>query len=257
MLDAATASAVHTAVVDATILDATAAAAIHVAVVDATGANPSVVMTDATMSVAIVTAVETIAHSESATTRYVAVSHTPVASVVPAATTVHVPAVTTTIGDIEVRTSEVEVAAVRIAGIDAEVPVATVPVQGTIEVAGGAVCAILPIEQNVAQIHITALPVQSVQVVVVVDAHQIVEVDFVCSLILVFCKIQLIRHLVREEKSLFTCLFVTHGVGRYCHGQQCCQGKDKLFHNRYIFSDTFLFTLQRNNKNTTCQKDFP
>jgi hypothetical protein len=95
--------------------------------------------------------------------------------------------VAATIGNVEVGTSEVEIGAMRIACIDTEVPVATIPVERTVEVAGGAVCTILPVEQNIAQIHITALPVQSIQVVVVVDTHQIVEVDFVCSLILIFC----------------------------------------------------------------------
>ena len=40
----------------------------------------------------------------------------------------HVPSMTATIGGIEYRTSEEEIVAMRIAGIDAEVPVTGIPV---------------------------------------------------------------------------------------------------------------------------------
>lgn len=57
-------------------------------------------------------------------------------AVVIAAIAVDMPGMSATIADIEGRRSEVEVVTVRITGVDAEVPVASFPVEGTIEIAG-------------------------------------------------------------------------------------------------------------------------
>ena len=56
--------------------------------------------------------------------------------VIIAASAVHVPGMTATIGGIEVRASKIEVVAPRVAGIDAEMPEAGIPVERTVEVAG-------------------------------------------------------------------------------------------------------------------------
>lgn len=123
------------------------------------------------------------------------------------------PAVTSAVHGVEAWCTEIEVVTVWIAGIHTEVPIACVPVEWTIEITGVAVHAILPIEQNVTQVQVAALPVEAVQVVIVVDAHQVVEVDFVCSLILVIGEVELVCHLVRQEQGLPTRLVVTHGLG--------------------------------------------
>ena len=123
------------------------------------------------------------------------------------------PAVTSAVHGVEAWCTEIEVVTVWIAGIHTEVPIACVPVEWTIEITGVAVHAILPVEQNVTQVQVAAFPVEAVQVVVVVDAHQVVEVNFVCGLILVIGEVEFVCHLVRQEKGLPTCLVVTHGVG--------------------------------------------
>ena len=123
------------------------------------------------------------------------------------------PAVTSAVHGVEAWCTEIEVVTVWIAGIHTEVPIACVPVEWTIEITGVAVHAVLPVEQNITQIQVAALPVEAVQVVIVVDAHQVVEVDFVCSLILVIGEVELVCHLVRQEQSLPTRLVVTHGLG--------------------------------------------
>ena len=53
---------------------------------------------------------------------------------------------TSTVRNVEVRATEVEVVAARIAGVDAEVPVTCVPVERTVEVSGIDICSILPVE---------------------------------------------------------------------------------------------------------------
>lgn len=123
------------------------------------------------------------------------------------------PAVASAVHGVEAWCTEIEVVTVWIAGVHTEVPIACVPVKWTIEITGIAVHAILPIKQNVTQVQVASLPIEAVQVVVVVDAHQVVEVNFVCSLILVIGEVEFVCHLVRQEKSLPTRLVVTHGVG--------------------------------------------
>lgn len=123
------------------------------------------------------------------------------------------PAVTSAVHGVEVRCTEIEVVTVWIAGVHTEVPIACVPVEWTIEITGIAVHAVLPVKQNVTQVQVAALPIEAVQVVVVVDAHQVVEVNLIGSLILVIGEVELVCHLVRQEKSLPTRLVVTHGVG--------------------------------------------
>ena len=176
--------------------------------------------------------------SEISTAEAVLHSHVMIASTTSAKITamivgtsaVHTPAVSTTIDAIENWASEEEIVAMRIAGIDAEVPVTCIPVEGAIEVAGCDKRAILPVEQNVAQVEIALLPVDSIEVVWSVDAHQIVEVHLECGFVLLFCKIQFIRHLVCQEECLLTSLFVTHGVGRNGECKQCHKGDDHFFH---------------------------
>ena len=78
-----------------------------------------------------ITTVPTVVHTDMLSVRGVEVL---TMTVIVAVSANSVPSVGTMIGVIEVRTSEVEVVTVRVAGIDAEVPVAGVPVQRTIEI---------------------------------------------------------------------------------------------------------------------------
>ena len=141
----------------------------------------------------------------------------------------------TSIGGIEMWASEVEVVTPRVVAIDAEVPIACLPVEWAIEIGGCDECVPLPVEQNVAQIEVTALPIGTKHVVTPCYTHQIVEIDFVCSFVLFVCQVQLIRHLVGEKQGLVAGLLIAHGVCRNAecqHGQQC---EKHLLHNRIIF----------------------
>ena len=82
-------------------------------------------------------------------------------SVVVATVAMDMPGMTSTIGGIESRTPEEEVVAVRIAGIDAEMPVACLPVERTIEIGGCDVGLPLPVVQDITQVEITALPIDA------------------------------------------------------------------------------------------------
>ena len=115
---------------------------------------------------------------------------------------------------------EEEIVAVWVAGVDTEVPVAGIPVERTVEIGCSNVCAILPVKQYVAQVEVALTPVVTVEVVVCIDTHEVVEVYLVGSLILCIAEIKFIRHLVGEEQSLLACLFVAHGFCRNCHYKQ-------------------------------------
>lgn len=136
-----------------------------------------------------------------------------VTSVIPGASAVHSPRVTSTIFHENAGTVvEEEIVAVRVTGVYSEVPVACVPIQRTVEIARGNVGTVLPVEENITQIEVALLPITAVEVIVRVYSHKVVEVDFIGSLILCVGEIEFIRHLVGEEQSLLACLFVTHGL---------------------------------------------
>ena len=161
------------------------------------------------------TTVVTVVHADvlSAVTIVAAVS------VIVAMATHSVPGMGTAIGVVEVRTSEVEVVTVRIAGIDAEVPVTSVPVQRTIEIGCCYEGIPLPVVQDIAQVEITALPVGSVHIVTAGDTHQVVEIDLIGCLVLLVSQIQLVGHLVGQEQGLVASLLIAHCVCR----DGCCQ----------------------------------
>ena len=179
-----------------------------------------------------------------------------VASVIPTAVAVAVPTVSAVVDEYEVGASEVEIIAMRIACVDGKVPITTVPVERTIKVAGCTISAVLPVEQYVAQVQITTVPIHAIQVVIVVYPHEIVEVYLVGGLVLSVVQIQFVSHLVRKEKSLFACLGVAHCVCRNCHCEQCGQDYHHLFHNRK-FLKWLLYLMQSNEEYSACRKDFP
>lgn len=133
------------------------------------------------------------------------------------------PGMTPGVGEHEVRTTEKEVVTVRIARIDTEVPEAIAPVERTVEVRSTAVSAILPVEQDVAQVEIALPPVDTVEVVVVVNTHEVVEIDLIGCFILLVGEVKLIGHLISEEKCLFARLAVTHGRSAQRHREQECE----------------------------------
>ena len=176
-------------------------------------------------------AVPTIVHAHMLSSR---VAEVLAVAIVVTAISMNMPGMSATIGGIEVRTSEVEVVTMRIAGIDAEVPVACLPVEGTVEIAGCDKGIPLPVEKNITQIEVATLPVDAKHIVTAGHTHQIVEVDFITSLILLVGEVELIGHLISQEQSLVAGLLETHCGGRDCYRQHRHQGHQHLLHNRII-----------------------
>jgi hypothetical protein len=181
-------------------------------------------------------------------------------TIVVTTTSMNVPGMSATIGGIEVRTSEVEVVTMRIAGIDAEMPIACFPVEGTVEIAGCDKGIPLPVHKDITQIEVATLPIDAKHVSATSHTHQIVEVDFITSLVLLFGEVELIGHLISQEQGLSTGLLETHGGGRDCYRQHRHQDHQHLFHNRIFLTvrhSFYLFTVQNYEEKDGFQKDFP
>ena len=168
----------------------------------------------------IAAVVEMITHADEPAAVFKAV----ISAVIPTPSAVYSPAMSATIDGIKVGTTEIEIVSMGITGVDSEAPIAVVPIKGTVEIVGCTVVSVLPVKQNITQIEVATGPICAIKVAIVIDAHQIVEVDFVGSLILFVGEVQFIRHLIREEKGLSAGLFITHCICRDCQCEQRNEG---------------------------------
>lgn len=141
------------------------------------------------------------------------------------------PAVSAAIADVNGGMNEIKVVATRVARIDGEVPIAIEPIERAIEISSGAERIPLPGEQNVAHVEVALHPAVTENVVHACDIHEVVKVYFVSCIILFGREVQLVGHLVGEEKSLPTRLLIAHGAGRQSHQEHGGKGCDSLFHN--------------------------
>lgn len=163
--------------------------------------------TVAAHTVAVIAPLISVAHTKSRT----AVRMSPVAaSTIPTVSAIHAPTVSAAINSVEVWTSEVKIVSVRIAGVNAEVPVASCPVDRTVEVSGIAESPVLPIEENIAEVEIAIAPVSAIKVIYSVYTHKVVEINLIGCLVLVLCEIQFVSHLIGKEQSFLASLFITH-----------------------------------------------
>ncbi len=167
----------------------------------------------------------------------------PTTAVVPRTSSVAVPRVTTIVGEHEVRATEEEIVAVRIACVDAEMPETIAPIERTIEVRGIAVSAILPVEQDVAQVEVALPPVNAVEVIIVVYTHEVVKIDLIGCFILLIGEIKLVSHLIRQKKSLIAGLVITHGRSAQRDSEQECECCKEPFHTKIIMAVIGYFSL--------------
>ena len=193
----------------------------------------------------MVATVPSVAHAHMVATLHMSWAEVVATVLVEAAAAVCPPAVPTTVGSIEVGRAKVEVVAARIAGVDAEVPVASLPVERTEEIGGSAEGIPLPAVEDIAQVLVATLPPDAVHVVIATDAHQVVQVNLVGCLVLRVGEVQLVGHLVGEEQGLVAGLLIGHGVGAQCQRQHGHQGENHLLHSRIVFRGLVEFTIYR------------
>ena len=118
-----------------------------------------------------------------------------------------------TIGQVDGGTAEV-VVAVAVAVEDGIVPTISGPPDGTQEVVNGIVEAILPVEEHVAKVFVSPVPVIAGCVRGIVDVEEVVEVDLIGAIVLLACQVQLVSHLVGKEPSLLPGGLIVEGFHR-------------------------------------------
>ena len=112
--------------------------------------------------------------------------------------------------------------------IDSECPIASLPSHRAIEVDKAHVLVELPGVQHEAEVSVAAIPPDAEDITVSVQAHQVVEVDLINSLILCSGEVQFVSHLVAQEESLVLCCVIVHCVGRDGHDHHHCQNHHLL-----------------------------
>ena len=136
-----------------------------------------------------------------------------------------------------------------IARIDSECPVASRPDHRTIEVSQAHIPVELPAVQHEAEVSIAAIPPDAEDISMSVEAHQVIEVDFIYSLILCSCKVELVSHLVGEEEGFVLCCVIAHCVGRDSHDHHHLPGTSSSSYSYLLYFKRldilFLITLQR------------
>ena len=86
-------------------------------------------------------------------------------AMIPRASAVHVPCVSATVCNVEMRTAEIEEIMVRIVCEDAEMPASAAPVYRTVEILQTAECTVLPVEKYVREVKIATAPILGVNVI--------------------------------------------------------------------------------------------
>lgn len=175
-------------------------------------------------AVAIVATVPTIAHAEMMGALYMGTIIV-MMSFIEAASSVPVPTMASAIGGIKAGTSEIEVFTMGIACVHTKMPIACIPIEGTVEIGGCTEQIPLPGIEDEIQVGIASLPVSAEDVGPTCYAHQVIEVYLIGCLILCIRQIEFVCHLISKEQCLAACLFITHGTRLTRHGQHCNEGK--------------------------------
>ena len=88
------------------------------------------------------------------------------------------------------------------------------------------------------EVSVAAVPPRSVDIVAAVHAHEVVEVDFVDSLILCLGEVELVRHFIGKEEGFGARLVVCHCCGRDGYRHHHCQGHHLLHNCIFLKGDT-------------------
>ena len=113
-----------------------------------------------TVTISVVTSVKSVSHAGRFMTYSRSVTKIPAA--VPRAMPIVMPAMPAIVNEDKVWPTKIEVVTTGITCVDGKVPVASVPVQRTIEIAGCAESTILPVEQYIAQVEIASSPIVAI-----------------------------------------------------------------------------------------------
>ena len=113
-----------------------------------------------TVTISVVTSVKAVSHAG----RFMTYSRsmTKIPAAVPRAMPIVMPAMPAIVNEDKVWSAKIEIVTMGVTCVDGKVPVASVPVQRTIEIAGCAESTILPVEQYIAQVEIASSPIVAI-----------------------------------------------------------------------------------------------
>ena len=113
-----------------------------------------------TVTISVVTSVKSVSHAG----RFMTYSRsmTKIPAAVPRAMPIVMPAMPAIVNEDKVWSAKIEIVTMGVTCVDGKVPVASVPVQRTIEIAGCAESTILPVEQYIAQVEIASSPIVAI-----------------------------------------------------------------------------------------------
>lgn len=94
---------------------------------------------------------------------------------------------------------------------DGVVPSGAYPADGAEKIVDGAEKVVLPVEQDATQVCISVFPIVSRAVGSRADAHEVVQVDFISSVVLFRREVQFVCHFICKEPCPLACFLVVHG----------------------------------------------
>ena len=94
---------------------------------------------------------------------------------------------------------------------DGVVPSGAYPADGAEKIVDGAEEVVLPVEKYAAQVRIAVFPIISCAVGSRADAHEVVQVDFISSVVLLRCEVEFVCHFICKEPCPLACFLVVHG----------------------------------------------
>ena len=109
-------------------------------------------------------------------------------------------------------------------GVNRQEPSGGPPQNGAEEIGGCLEQGILPVVEDVAEVRIAVLQVNAREVALCPDVHQVVQVDLVGVVVLLFVEVEFIRHFVGQKPGPVAGFFVGHGL---CGGQSREECNDK------------------------------
>lgn len=113
-----------------------------------------------TVTISVVTSVKSVSHAGRFMTYSRSVTKIPAA--VPRAMPIVMPAMPAIVNEDKVWSAKIEIVTMGVTCVDGKVPVASVPVQRTVKIAGCAESTILPVEQYIAQVEIASSPIVAI-----------------------------------------------------------------------------------------------
>ena len=83
----------------------------------------------------------------------------------------------------------------------------------------------MPIPEDIAEVGVAIVPIDTIAIGLVGDGHEVVEVDLIDAVVLIGRQVELIGHLVGEEPCTVACFVITDSLGGECACQNNQEGE--------------------------------